>query len=231
LTKSDPLDLYARIEPMIGFYEAYETLYACYLDQLHRYPVKTVLDIGCGNGTMLLKLQKRYEAKGIDLSKKMVEIARSKGANAHHQPLDAEKERYDAILAVADVLNYLDKPSLKKFLTVISQTLKPGGIFLFDINTLYGFEEVTAGSLIKEEEEAFLAIDARFENDRLFTDITLFEKEGKQWLRSQAHITQYYYDVADIMERSDLKLIGMEDITLFGDEPDKTLLILQKEKR
>ncbi len=230
LTKRNPLDLYAEIEPMIGFYDTYAKLYEHYLKRLRRFSVERILDIGCGNGTLLLKLQERYEAKGIDLSEKMVQIARSKGANAHFQPLEMQQGAYDALLAVADVLNYLDKPSLERFLGDVHRILAPGGVFLADINTRFGFEEVATGCLIDETPERFLAIDARFEDDLLTTDIALFEKERDLWRKSQASIIQYYHDVADIMERTGMKLLDMEDIALFAEEPDKTFLILQKEE-
>ncbi len=224
----DPLDLYARIEPMIGFYEAYEKLYEHYLNALARYAPQTVLDVGCGNGTLLLKLQGRYDATGIDLSPKMVQIARTKGARAFVRSIEEEQGRYDAIVAVADVLNYLDPKMLEPFLSQIARCLNPGGVFLADINTLYGFEEVAAGGLIEEEPGAFLAIDAHFHDRRLTTHFTLFEEQKRLWRRHNATIIQHYHDPSSILNHRKFEPVGMEEIALFSqEEPDKQMLILR----
>ena len=46
----NPLDLYAKIESLIGFDAQYEKLYQIYLHLLNSLHVKTILDVGCGNG-------------------------------------------------------------------------------------------------------------------------------------------------------------------------------------
>ena len=225
----ESLDLYAKIEPMIGFYEAYENLYRHYLALLEEYAVETILDVGCGNGKLLQKLGDRYQASGIDISAKMVEIARQKGLDASHCRLEEVTEAFDAVVAVADVLNYMDEEALQEFLEEVSKHLKPGAIFMADINTWHGFAEVAAGSMNVDEGERFLAIDAEFDEDRLQTDIVYFERMGDCYLKESATIMQYYYSVDQVAALSPMKLIGMRDVQLFSlEESDKTILIFQK---
>jgi len=88
LTPNKNLDLYAKVEPFIGFDAAYEELYQTYLEKLSDYKIKTILDVGCGNGNFLLHLQKLYLAQGIDISSKMVKIAQAKGVDASCLPLE-----------------------------------------------------------------------------------------------------------------------------------------------
>ncbi len=223
------LDLYAKIEPMIGFYEAYENLYRHYLKLLQGYDVQSILDVGCGNGKLLQKLSEKYRATGIDISAKMVAIACEKGLDARHCRLEEVRETFDAIVAVADVLNYMEAETLQPFLEQVSSRLNPGGIFLADINTWHGFAEVAAGSMNVDEEECFLAIDAEFEEDVLQTDIVYFEQKGSCYTRESATIMQYYHSVDEVAARSPMKLIGMQDVSLFSmEESDKTILIFQK---
>ena len=223
------LDLYARIEPMIGFYEAYEHLYARYLKLLRDYPVQSILDIGCGNGKLLEKLSETYRATGIDISAEMAAIARAKGLDARHARLEEVTGVFDAAVAVADVLNYMETEALQPFLEEVSSHLNPGGLFLADINTWHGFAEVAAGSMNVDEEERFLAIDAEFEEGVLQTDIVYFERRGSCYTREAATIMQYYHSVDEIVARSPMKLIGMHDVSLFSmEESDKTILIFQK---
>jgi SAM-dependent methyltransferase len=225
------LDLYAKIEPLIGFYEEYEYLYEEYLHILGEYSnLSTVLDVGCGNGNLLLYLQQKYQAEGIDLSSKMVEIAKSKGANASFMNLKDVRGSYDAILAVADVLNYLDDDSLEEFLLNVSTRLEKGGIFVFDINSRFGFEEVTAGSMSVDEGDQFLSIEAEFLDEILRTEITLFERvEGSECFTKEDEIIfQYYHDIEKIVSKTDLKLVLVKDIALFTDASDKSLVVLRK---
>ncbi len=223
------LDLYAKVESYIGFDEAYEELYQIYLQKLSNYKIDTILDVGCGNGNLLLHLQNIYNAQGIDISHKMIQIAYAKGVDARCISLDKLTQKYDAIVAVADVLNYFDTNELKQFLDDIEKRLNDGGIFICDINTLFGFEEVTAGSLSIDSEELFIAIDSEFEEGILETKITLFEKEGSCFTKEQAHITQYYHKIKDIEAISSLKLLTVEEVALFSDISDKNLLIFKKE--
>ncbi|HHD77171.1 MAG TPA: class I SAM-dependent methyltransferase [Campylobacteraceae bacterium] len=224
------LDLYAKIEPMIGFYEAYENLYGRYLKLLQKHPVQRVLDVGCGNGKLLQKLSRRYEAAGIDISAKMVEIARGKGLDARHMGLEELAETFDAVVAVADVLNYMRQRDLQTFLEGVAAHLEEEGIFMADINTWHGFAEVAAGSMNVDEEDRFLAIDAAFEEDVLQTDIVYFERQGDSFVKESAAIMQYYYSVDRIASLSPMKLIGMHDVSLFSmEESDKTILIFQKQ--
>jgi cyclopropane fatty-acyl-phospholipid synthase-like methyltransferase len=223
------LDLYAKIEPYIGFYEEYEYLYQLYLKELARYDIDTILDVGCGNGNLLVHLQKIYKAQGIDISCQMVKIAKAKGVDARCMALSEVSQKYDALLAVSDVLNYLKKDELKQFLADVKRRLNDNGIFLCDINTLYGFEEVTAGSLSIDKDELFISIDSEFEDQELQTKITLFEKSQECYTKSQADIKQYYYRVKEIEDISSLKLLDIKEVSLFSDVSDKYLLVFKKE--
>ncbi len=222
------LDLYAKVESYIGFDEAYEALYQIYLQKLSNYKIDTILDVGCGNGNLLVHLEKTYNAQGIDISCEMIQIAKAKGVDARCIRLDEVPQKYDALLAVADVLNYFDKDALKQFLVDIEKRLNDGGVFICDINTLFGFEEVTAGSLIIDKENLFIAIDSEFEDNILETKITLFEKEGSCFTKEQAEIVQYYHKIEEIEAMSSLKLLSIEEVALFSDVSDKNLLIFQK---
>jgi SAM-dependent methyltransferase len=213
---------------MIGFYDEYEKLYQIYLRELSNHDIDKILDVGCGNGSFLLQLQEKYSSCGIDISPKMVEVAKEKGVDATCKYIEEVDEKFGAIVAVADVLNYLDKSALESFFKGISSSLEDGGVFICDINTLFGFEEVTAGSMSVDEDDKFLSIEADFDDNVLVTDITLFEKNGECYKKEQSSIIQYYYPSSYIETITDLTLVKVEDIKLFGDEADKTLLTFKK---
>ncbi len=80
---TNSLDLYAKIEPLIGFYDEYEILYSSYLQLLYPLGVKSVLDIGCGNGKLLKLLEENdFNSFGIDRSEEMIKRSLSLGVKA-----------------------------------------------------------------------------------------------------------------------------------------------------
>lgn len=226
---SHPLDLYARIEPMIGFYEAYEMLYEHYLLTIAPFSPQKILDVGCGNGRLLELLGKSgWQATGIDLSSHMVERARLRGVEAYCRNLHELDRSFDMILAVADVLNYMEKEQLKVFLQAVSDHLEPNGYFIADLNTLDGFEEIAAGTMVADQDDSFLAIDAVFEEGVLTTDMTLFSPKDQHYQKETGQILQYYHPTESI-EHPALALRQVLDIRLFSeDDPDKVLLVFQK---
>jgi SAM-dependent methyltransferase len=225
------LDLYATIEPLIGFDEQYKRLYTRYLKELTPLHVTRILDIGCGNGKLLQLLEKEgFEAQGIERSRTMVERARDLGVNASLDELDSFKDgSFDAILAVADVLNYIPPRELSLFFEEIARVLKPNGFFLADINTLHGFENVADGVMVKEIEGNFLSVDASFENPLLKTIITLFTPKDQQYTKEQGEIMQVHHPLSQFKKIPLLPFVKSYPIHLFShDVADKTLFILKR---
>ncbi|MCB4747722.1 MAG: class I SAM-dependent methyltransferase [Sulfurovum sp.] len=227
----DSLDLYAKVEDLLENSEAIEKLYGYYYDILSQLSFSSLLDIGCGSGTYLTKLQKKFphiKAKGIDLSPVMVERAKAKGVDAEATDLCMVEGKYDVITAVFDMINYLPAKALESFFFYVGEHLNKGGFFIFDINTLYGFENVAVGALITEDKERFLAIDSNFEAGEYRADFTLFEQKGNCFVKEKNQIKQYFHSKDSLGAYSNMKLISVHQITLYIDEPDKLLLVFQK---
>jgi cyclopropane fatty-acyl-phospholipid synthase-like methyltransferase len=101
---------------------------------------RKVLELGCGTGSILRYLQGSYEMSGVDLSSKMLSIARKKvpGAKLSLQDMADFQigERFDAVLCVFDSINHVRRFSdWKRVFARVRQHLLPGGCFIFDINT------------------------------------------------------------------------------------------------
>ena len=229
---ADSLDLYAKVEDLLGVKEVSPKLYAHYLLFLNPIDFNTLLDVGCGSGDFLQQMQKALGiplVKGIDLSPLMVSKTLEHGFDAEYLDLCDLTGTYDVITAVFDMLNYLDVTALKRFLTCVKEHLSEGGVFLCDINTLYGFENVAVGSFIVDDEERFLTVDSDFEEGQYISEFTLFEKESKHFKKSQETIRQYYHTMEDIVEFSGLELLVSDEVKLYDfDEADKVFLVLRK---
>jgi len=229
---SSSLDLYAKVEDLLGVKEAAPSLYAHYLFFLNSQNFDTLLDVGCGSGDFLRQMQGALDipqVKGIDLSPLMVAQTVEQGYDAECIDLCALNGTYDVITAVFDMLNYLNKEQLEIFLSCVKEHLNTGGIFLCDINTLFGFENVAVGSFIVDDDERFLTVDSDFENGEYISEFTLFEKEGDCFKKSQDIIKQYYHTANDIVTLSTLELLENDDVNLYGlEEFDKRFVVLQK---
>ena len=229
---SSSLDLYAKVEDLLGVKEAAPRLYAHYLLFLNSVDFDTLLDVGCGSGDFLRQMQGALDipkVKGIDLSPLMVAQTVKEGYDAACIDLCDLNGSYDVITAVFDMLNYLNKEQLSLFLTCVKEHLNEGGVFLCDINTLYGFENVAVGSYIVDDNKRFLTVDSDFEKGEYISEFTLFEKEGECFQKSQETIRQYHHSVKDIVTLSALELLVDDEVTLYEmEEADKSFLVLQK---
>ncbi|BCD60110.1 MULTISPECIES: class I SAM-dependent methyltransferase [unclassified Nitratiruptor] len=222
------LELYAKIEPFLGFEQEKQKLYQIYIDKLQSLGIKNFLDLGCGSGTfMQLALDKGLEPFGIDLSTEMVRRCQNKGLKAKAIDICDMQERFEAVTAVFDVLNYIEPKHLERFFDCIAKRLPIGGYFLCDINTLFGFEEIAQGSLILDQETVCIGIDAEFDREKLMTKFILFEQKDNCFTKSVDNIVQYYHDVADLKKFA-LQLVDIDLISLYADQSDKALLTFQK---
>ena len=223
------LDLYAKAEHLLGIEEATEALYDLYRSELEEYKIKTLLDVGSGRGGFMQRMQSDgVTCKGIDLSQVMVDECQAQNLDAECMDIVDASGKYDAIVSIFDVLNFLDKPNLLKFLEAIAERLNDNGVFIADINTLYGFSDVAEGTMSNDTEEEFLSVDARFENNELHTKLTLFEKQTDgNFKKYQDTIVQYFHKIQVFQKLSGLKLIEKQTFSLYDTE-DKTLLIFKR---
>lgn len=223
------LDLYAKAEHLLGIEEATEALYDLYRSELSDYDVKTLLDVGCGRGGFMARMiSDGVKCKGIDLSSLMVQECKLKGLDAESIDIADVDGSYDAIVSIFDVLNFMDKDELINFLDSISKKLNNDGIFIADINTLYGFSDVAEGSMSKDTENEFLNVDAEFVDNKLYTQFTLFEKNADNlYTKYQDTIIQHFHKISFFQKLTSLKLIDKQTFSLYDTE-DKTLLIFKK---
>jgi len=103
---------------------------------------KRMLDMGCGTGVAGPLFSKHVEQiEGIDLSGKMIELARDKGVYAQLEQADLieylqqSKEKYDLILAT-DVFVY--QGNLSPVFKAVAHSATAGGWFLFSIELCEG---------------------------------------------------------------------------------------------
>lgn len=228
------LDLYAKVEPYLDFEEEVYTLHREFLRFVMVNELDNIIDIGCGQGYFLenLKVNKK-KYFGIDLSVEQIKVCQEKDLNAQAIALKDVKEKFDCATAIFDVLNYIPKNELKQFIKETSLVLNDGAYFIFDVNSLFGFEEVAQGCITIDVEDKFIAIDANFENNKLQTDITLFEKqENGMFSKESDSIIQEYYSkefLTKLLKECGFEIQEIKEFNLHTDDnADKFIFICKK---
>ncbi|AOH55783.1 methyltransferase [Peribacillus muralis] len=122
--------------------------------KLEQYGIggRKVLDLACGTGEMTVELaQHGFEVTGVDLSDEMLLVANEKAVKLGlaiplFQQNMAELEglgQFDCVTIFCDSLNYLrDEADIVKTFNRVHEHLKDGGLFLFDVHSIYKMEEV-----------------------------------------------------------------------------------------
>ncbi|XRG77182.1 class I SAM-dependent methyltransferase [Rossellomorea sp. GAMAL-10_SWC] len=123
----------------------------------------SILDIGCGTGTLPISLAKlNYSISGVDLSEEMLSVAMAKAEIEKvnipfFQQNMVELEGFDQLDCVTifcDSLNYLEtEDQVKQTFIRVNESLKDNGLFLFDVHSPYKIEEIFG-------EETFFIDDA-----------------------------------------------------------------------
>lgn len=106
-----------------------------------------LLDLACGTGSVSVRLAKKgYEVIGVDLSPEMLSEAQNKAYSAGQNILFLCQDMtaldlygtVDAAVCTLDGLCHLpDEESVQAALQKVSLFMNPGGVFLFDVNSVY----------------------------------------------------------------------------------------------
>src|SRR4051794_9325805 len=124
---------------------------------------KRLLDVACGTGKSFLPMLERgYEVVACDLSPGMVERAREKLPDGRAELLVADMRElpilgaFDLVTCLDDAVNYLTSADeLAAALRGFARNLRPGGVAIFDSNTLATYRTSFAGDAALECDGAF----------------------------------------------------------------------------
>lgn len=187
-----------------------------------------VLDLGCGTGTITeLLYEKGYDMIGVDSSEEMLQIAMDKKFETQSDILYLcqdmrELDLYSTVgtvVSVCDSLNYLlmDEDVIETF-RLVNNYLFPGGIFIFDFNTIYKYEEVIGDTTIAENREDCSFIWENFyscEDHINEYDVTVFERQEDDLYRkfTETHYQRGYSldEMKAFLEKAGLTFVTAMD--------------------
>jgi ubiquinone/menaquinone biosynthesis C-methylase UbiE len=198
---------------------------------LERFGVEpqTILDLACGEGTFATAMAKKgFQVTGVDLSFHMLQFARerAKKENAGVEFLLQDmrslpsEERFDLVTCWFDSLNYLlELEDLKTAFAGVYRALKRGGLFIFDLNTIYGLavEWQRHPCIVEQDTSGLFEIHRPsydFEKNIATMRITGFVKERNKWTKIDEEHKERGYSLKEI--RQCLKKIGLKELACWG---------------
>lgn len=202
---------------LAGFYDGTIAEYACDVP-------KKLIDLGCGTGSIATRMAARgFEVCGIDTSCEMLAAAQKKASDNRLRIKLAEQDmskldfgkNFGAAICTLDGINYLpDKAALGECLYRVSDSLVRGGLFIFDVNTKYKYENVIAdNTFVYELDGLFLTWRNYYSKSsgKCNFYLTFFERSGNVWRRFDEYQTQKMFTVktlSDALSEAGFTVVG-----------------------
>ena len=204
-------------------------------------------DLACGSGSLSEALARLgYDVIGVDNSPAMLSAAMEKkmqsGLPIQYLCQDMREldmfGTIDVTVCMLDSLNHL--PGLQDVQQVfdkVSLFAQPGGLFLFDMNTLYKHREILANKVfLYDLDDVFCAWENRLLDDQATVEeqLTFFERDGDCYYRSEECITETAYPVTDIEEalwNAGLALVAEFDADKGLDTPEQLSPVTETTER
>ena len=201
-----------------------------------------ILDLACGTGNISSRLANLgYEMIGVDLSEDMLEEAMEKNA----QLLPGKKpvlylnqdmrdfELYgtvDCVLCLCDSINYItDENELLHVFKLVNNYLEPGGLFIFDINTVYKFKNVLAdNSFGQTTETAAYTWENYYDEEEnineFYTNFFIENPDGTYDRYEEYHYERGYTveKIKELLEKAGLIAEGVFDDNSFAAPNEKS---------
>jgi SAM-dependent methyltransferase len=169
---------------------------------------RRLLDVGCGTGKSFLPMLARgYEVTACDISPGMVERAREAGGAGGAEVFVADARElpdvgpFDLTIALDDTLNYLlSDEELGMVFDGAARNLRPGGLFVFDLNSLLTYRKFFTRDVATEVGNAFFCWRGEERAEDLVPGsvassvIEVFSSEGSEcWRRySSRHVQRHH---------------------------------------
>lgn len=191
-------------------------------------PVKLVLDLACGTGTLSCALARRgYGVVATDQSGEMLAEAMEKAAELECEPplfLQQSAQELDlfgtvdACVCSLDSVNYItDRDLLLESFRRVHTFLMPGGFYLFDVLSPEWLAGLDGETFVDETEEVLCLWRAAYDRESaiLSYGMDLFEREGELWRREQEEHRERSWSVTELTDL--LQEAGFARVQLFGE--------------
>lgn len=188
------------------------------------------LDLACGTGSLTTELKKRgVDVFGVDGSQEMLSEAMDKSYDEglsilylcqRMESLDLYGT-IDTCICTLDSLNHItDKAKLQAAIDRVGLFMNPGGMFVFDVNTVYKHRHILADNTFVYDTDKVFCVwqNSLKENNIVDIDLDLFEREGESgelYTRCSESFSERAYETEELKEM--LSAAGFEILAVYND--------------
>lgn len=185
------------------------------------------LDLACGTGSLTLELAKLgIDVYGADASEEMLSVAQEKALESNTDTLFLcqkmqELDLYgtiDTCVCSLDSINHLtDIDDVQKTFEKVSLFMNKGGLFVFDVNTVYKHKEILADNTFVYDTDNVYCVwqNSLKENNIVDIDLTFFVPDGESYYRYDESFSERAYTRDELTEL--LNKAGFEVQAVYGD--------------
>jgi predicted TPR repeat methyltransferase len=188
----------------------------------------SLLELGCGTGAVLRGLSAVGSLAGLDISPKMLDIARARFPGAQFTQGDISSfdlgRRFDVVVCTYDVLNHLTE--FDHWISCFACTrehLTEGGLFIFDVNTVGNLDRMArAQPQVHEFDGNTVIINVSAEGHSVYEwDVRVFERmAGDHYRLHRGRIRELAVEIRQILEAMPAGFELLELADSAGDAPD-----------
>lgn len=190
----------------------------------HLKGAETVLELGCGTGSITERLSAYYDITAVDISDDMLDIARQKltkkGRSARFVKGDmcdfSLHKPVDSAICVCDGINYLITPEkVKQAFLNVYKNIKAGGKFIFDISSQYKLLSMGDQLYSEDTDDVTYIWRNSIEKDLINMDITFFvaEDEEHYFRFDEKHVQRAHTleEISSLLEECGFKILLITD--------------------
>ncbi|MBY7143324.1 class I SAM-dependent methyltransferase [Virgibacillus sp. NKC19-3] len=204
--------------------------------------IEYIADLGCGTGEITTRLARAgYRMIGVDYSTEMLAYAEHKaseeGLHVQWMCQDLRQmhglKRLDAAISYCDVINYITtEEELRNVMNGVANALNDGGLFIFDIHSMYHVEHDLINQTFADvtEDASYIWFCSEGESPgEMYHDLTFFALNGEKYERFDEFHHQRTYSILFFKEI--LLDAGFENIKIYADFSLKNEVIDEKAER
>jgi SAM-dependent methyltransferase len=194
----------------------------------------SLLELGCGTGSILERIVGIEALTGLDRSPEMLAIARSKVPAARLVEGDMATfslgETFDVVVSVFDSINHLlSFEAWRSMFAAVHDHLSEGGLFIFDVNTVGELRRLgDEPPWVYEFEGGVMIMDVAFAEDGLSSclsrwDVKIFEHlDGATYRLHHEEIDELGVNLSRIREALAPRFVLLRESDEHGNPPTDT---------
>jgi SAM-dependent methyltransferase len=197
----------------------------------HLPHASSLLELGCGTGSILARMPSILSLTGLDRSPEMLAVARDKVPGARLVEADMKQfsleDTFDVVVCIFDSLNHLlTFAEWQLMFDAVHEHLREDGLFIFDVNTLGELRRLgEEPPWVYDFDEGVAIIDVSFAEDGMsdglsLWDIRIFEHASEdRYTLHQEQIGELAVPLSLLKSALEGHFVLLEETNENGDSP------------